>query len=514
MELRLLLGDQLNAQHSWFKRPQNAVVYVLMQIRSETDYCQHHVQKVVGIFMAMSAFAQQLKAAGHRVVCIELDDPTNQQAILPNLQRIIADQLARAEPVTCWRYQWPDEYRVDLDLANAVKVLQLPYSVDDSEHFLSSRGGFDSIFKPDAKVLRMETFYRVMRQRHGVLLNPDGLPCGGAWNYDHDNRSAYDHAVAIPEPLYFPENYVGNWPNRLQQAGVSTIGFIAESLDWPITRAQGLSVLHFFIVNLLPYFGRYQDALVHGNGHLFHSRLSFALNLKLIHPSEVITAVEKAHANGVADIAACEGFIRQVLGWREYVRCFYWRLYPSLKTRNDLGHDRALPSWFWTGQTRMACMSEAITQSLQTGYAHHIQRLMVTGNFMILAGIDPKQVNEWYLGIYVDAIEWVQWPNTHAMSQYAEGGHMASKPYVSSGAYLHKQGDHCRHCHYNVKQKIGENSCPFNALYWHFIDRHEGIFSKNPRMALVVRQWQKRNDADKQAVLAHANTVFARLESL
>lgn len=511
MELRLILGDQLNELHPWFAEPHSDVLYVLMQLRSETDYCQHHVQKVVGVFMAMSAFAQQLRLAGHHVIEVALDDANNEQAFLPNLQRIIATS---AEPITCWRYQFPDEYRVDADLTHAARVLNLPCVVDDSAHFLTSRDGFDSLFKPDAKVLRMETFYRAMRQRHGILLNADGSPCGGAWNFDHDNRSAYDHSVAIPEPLRFTENRVGDWPERIQQAGVATIGTIGDTLDWPITREQSLAALSFFVTQLLPNFGRYQDALVHGNGHLFHSRLSFALNLKLLHPREVIARVEQAYAQGQANIAACEGFIRQVLGWREYVRGFYWRLYPTLKDRNDLNHTRTLPSWFWTGKTRMACLSEAITQSLQTGYAHHIQRLMVTGNFMVLAGIDPVAVNAWYLGIYVDAIEWVQWPNTHAMSQYADGGHMASKPYVSSGAYLHKQGDHCRYCHYSVKEKTGDNACPFNALYWYFINRHEAAFAKNPRMALVVKQWQKRQAPEKKAVLDHAETIFARMESL
>lgn len=511
MELRLILGDQLNAQHPWFAERNPDTLYVLMQLRSETDYCLHHVQKVVGLFMAMAAFAERLRAAGHRVIEIMLDDPKNQQSFVSNLKRIVAEH---PEPITRWRYQQPDEYRVDADLADAARILGLPCTVDDSAHFLTRRDGFDDIFKPQAKVLRMETFYRAMRQRHCILLNADGTPCGGAWNFDHDNRSAYDHAVAIPEPLRFSQNRVNDWPRRLQQAGVATMGEIGDTLDWPITREQGLAALDFFVAHLLPHFGRYQDALVHGNGHLFHSRLSFALNLKLIHPREVIARVEHSYAQGQADIAACEGFIRQILGWREYVRGFYWRLYPALNARNDLNHHGELPSWFWTGQTRMACLSEAITQSLQTGYAHHIQRLMVTGNFMILAGVDPKAVNAWYLGIYVDAIEWVQWPNTHAMSQYAEGGHMASKPYVSSGAYIHKQGDHCRHCHYNVKEKIGDNACPFNSLYWHFINRHEASFANNPRMALVVQQWQKRAMADKQALLKQADSVFARMESL
>lgn len=514
MELRLILGDQLNLGHSWFIKPRSDITYVLMQIRTETDYCLHHCQKVIGFFMAMEAFTAALKAQGHQVVLITIDAPNNKQSFSANLQQLIAELAQSDVEVVAWRYQAPDEYRLDDLLRKAVQTLGLPCQCDESEHFLCSRDGFSSIYKPQTTSFRMETFYRTMRKRHGVLLDSKGQPEAGAWNFDHDNRGAYDQQVNIPEPLRFSENQVNDWPERLQNAGVKTMGEVDEFLDWPIHRKQSLALLDYFIAKLLPHFGRYQDALLQHHDTLFHSRLSFALNVKMLHPKEVIDAVEQAYRQGQADIAACEGFIRQILGWREYVRCFYWQQYPAQAHSNALGHQRAMPSWFWTGETKMACLQRAISQSLTTAYAHHIQRLMVTGNFLLLTGVDPAEVNAWYLGIYVDAIEWVQWPNTHAMSQFAEGGTMASKPYISSGAYINKQGDHCRHCHYNVKQKVGVNACPFNSLYWNFIDRHEALLKQNPRMALITAQWAKQSEDNKQATRQQAQDYLIDIEAL
>lgn len=514
MELRLILGDQLNSQHAWFDTPNEQVTFVLMQLRSETDYCQHHVQKVVGIFMAMEAFADALIQQGHRVLMQRIDDATNQHTVLGNLQQIMLDFAAAGTPVTSWRYQCPDEQRMDDALKSTAEVLAIDCQVDDSEHFLNPRDGFRQIFKPQAKTYRMETFYRAMRKRHHILLDESGEPEGGAWNYDQANRSAYDHQVRIPEPLSFPGNCVDDWPSRLHAMNINTLGEVGEHLDWPITRAQSVEVLDYFIKHLLAHFGRYQDAMLQHHDTLFHSRLSFALNLKMLHPREVIEAVEQAYRRGEADIAAVEGFIRQILGWREYVRCFYWQQYPTQAGSNFFAHERALPSWFWTGETHMACLNRAISQSLQTAYAHHIQRLMVTGNFMLLAGINPTEVNAWYLGIYADAIEWVQWPNTHAMSQFAEGGAMASKPYIASGAYIKKQGDHCHHCRYDVKQKLGDNACPFNSLYWHFVNRHEAVLKQNPRMSLITAQWAKQAPEAKQAIIAQAERNLIRVEQL
>lgn len=514
MELRLILGDQLNLAHSWYAKVDSRVCYVLMQVRSETDYCQHHIQKLIGFFMAMEAFADALKAQGHRVICITLDAPNNQQSFIGNMRQLVKMLAEEGTPVCRWRYQQPDEFRLDQQLQADVEALGLPCIVDDSEHFLSARDGFTGIFKPQASQFRMETFYRAMRKRHVILLDAQGQPEGGAWNYDHANRSAYDHQVRIPEPLQFSVNRVHDWPDRIKRHGIKTLGEVAEFLDWPINRQQSTALLEYFIAHLLAHFGRYQDALLQHHDTLFHSRLSFALNVKMLHPREVIDAVEHAYRTGRADIAACEGFIRQILGWREYVRCFYWQLYPTLAARNALNHQGNLPSWFWTGETQMACLQKAISQSLTTAYAHHIQRLMVTGNFLLLAGVDPIAVNAWYLGIYVDAIEWVQWPNTHAMSQFADGGAMASKPYISSGAYINKQGDHCKHCRYNVKEKIGINACPFNSLYWNFIDRHEEMLKKNPRMALITAQWTKQSDAAKQATRQQAQQYLHNIEQL
>ncbi|MDP1539791.1 MAG: cryptochrome/photolyase family protein [Moraxellaceae bacterium] len=507
-ELRLILGDQLNSQHSWFQQHEPHIDYVLMEVRSETDYCQHHIQKVVGIFLAMRDFAQVLSDAGHNVIYISLDDPGNQQSICANLAKLLANKTYHT-----WSWQQPDEYRLAQALQGFANNEITPSYCVSTEHFLADQSVVAKLFKPGTQHFLMETFYRHMRKREHVLMAANGKPVSGKWNHDAANRAAYDGAVPIPEPLSFA-NKCQHIVDMLQRCHVKTIGEVSGTLDWPINRTQALQLLNDFISHQLVHFGRYQDALVDGQGTLFHSRLSFALNLKLLSPREVIQAAEHAWLQGQVDIAACEGFIRQILGWREYMRCLYWHLYPGMSESNHFAHHNALPSWFWTGDTQMRCLSQAIKQSLATGYAHHIQRLMVTGNFALLAGVSPSAVNEWYLGIYVDAFEWVQWPNTHGMSQYAEGGRIATKPYVASGAYIHRQGDHCRHCHYDVKAKSGNNSCPLNSFYWHFIDRHFDLLRPNHRMAIVLKNWQQRKPEDKQVVIKQAEQYLRNINQL
>lgn len=507
-ELRLILGDQLNIQHSWFQQCDPRVDFVMMEVRSETDYCQHHIQKVVGIFLAMRDFADTLRRAGHHVIYLALDEPSNQQSICANLAVLLASNVYQS-----WAWQQPDEYRLEQALNDFAGSQSIASQCTSSEHFLADRDSATKLFKPDAHHFLMETFYRHMRKRENVLMASDGKPVSGKWNHDAANRAAYDGAVMIPEPLTFA-NACQAVVALLQRCQLKTIGHIDNTLDWPINRTQALSLLDDFITQLLPHFGRYQDALVDGQGTLFHSRLSFALNLKLLSPREVIQAAEQAWRQGQVDIAACEGFIRQILGWREYMRCLYWHLYPEMSESNHFAHHNPLPAWFWSGDTQMRCLSQAIKQSLNTGYAHHIQRLMVTGNFALLAGVSPSAINDWYLSIYVDAFEWVQWPNTHGMSQFAEGGRIATKPYIASGAYIHRQGDHCRNCFYDVKAKSGTNSCPLNSMYWHFIDRHFDLLKPNHRMAIVLKNWQHRNAEDKQRVRDQAVQYLNNIDQL
>lgn len=365
----------------------------------------------------------------------------------------------------------------------------------------------------------MESFYRRMRRRFDVLMAGDE-PLGQRWNFDTENRQRLrDEDIAtIPQPLIF-SNDVRSILARLESHGINTFGTPAEQLPWPVTREQSLQLLAHFVQVCLPDFGRFQDAMTRQGEHrwsLYHSRLSFALNCKLLAPAEVIGAAVaryQQHPDAV-ELAQVEGFVRQILGWREYVRGVYWVNMPDYAESNALAAKRSLPDFFWTGDTRMRCMSEAIRQSLDYAYAHHIQRLMVTGNFCLLTGIDPGQVDQWYLGIYIDALQWVELPNTRGMSQFADGGLIATKPYAASGNYVSKMSDYCKDCHYQVRDKAGDRSCPLNSLYWHFMTRHRGRFERNQRIGMVYRNWDKMAVSTKSALLERAEDILADLDSL
>jgi len=507
--LRLILGDQLNEHHDWFKQPDKHVTYVLMEIRQETDYVTHHAQKVAAFFAAMRAFAGRLRELGHRVVYLKLDDSKNRQTIAGNLAYLLGQKkIARFE------YLLPDEQRLDHELREFVANLDMAWQAEDTGHFLTGRQTLADFFAGKKRYL-MESFYRWMRQRHDVLMD-NGKPYGGQWNYDQKNRQAYDNRLAIPEPRFF-DNDVSDIVRVIRQKKVSTIGEIqADQLPWPISRAQSLALLKSFVDDFLPAFGTYQDAMTVGNWYLFHSRLSFSLNTKMLHPLEVIEAAVEAwqkNASGIK-IQQIEGFVRQVLGWREYMRGIYWALMPGLAEMNYFDHRAALPEFYWTGDTRMNCLRCAIGQSLKHAYAHHIQRLMVTGNFALLAGVDPAAVDEWYLGIYIDAIQWVELPNTRAMSQFADGGQVATKPYISSAKYIHSMSDYCDACDYHWKRRHGDMACPFNSLYWDFFERHRPLLQKNPRVGMMYRVWDRMERGEKGRVLKQAAAYLKNIDRL
>lgn len=514
--LRLILGDQLNSAHSWFTRPDADVLYVLMEVRSETDYAQHHVQKVLGFFAAMRRFAEHLRREGHRVLYIALDDPRNAGTFADNLRWI---QLVTG--ATTLAYQLPDERRVDQHLQALQRSWSGPVEVAGTEHFLTERTHLAELFRGKRQYL-MERFYRDMRERTGLLMDGD-RPVGGAWNFDAENRGRPPKGHLAPPPLLFDHD-LRELYTMLQAQDVRTIGQVdAAHFIWPLDRAEALQVLEHFCVHLLPRFGLYQDALMPGQWALYHSRLSFALNVKLLHPLEVCRAVEDAWRADPERISLpqAEGFIRQIIGWREYMRGIYWARMPAFAELNFFGHDRPLPAWYWTGRTRMACLREAIGQSLQHGYAHHIQRLMVTGNFALLAGVHPDAVDAWYLGIYIDALQWVEVTNTRGMSQFADGGIVGTKPYVSSGAYLDRMGRHCGSCHYDVKDRTGPRACPFNALYWHFHARNrarlEGPDARPgvlQRMGMVYRTWDRMDPGTRSALLDKGDQLLRDIESL
>lgn len=509
--LRLILGDQLNLQHSWFKKANKDTLYVMIESRSETDYVKHHIQKVVGFFCAMREFAEALTKKKHHVLYLTLDDKKNEKNFQKNLTWIV-----KKYQINHFEYQLPDEYRLDQELQEIAKSLQCEETLAvDSEHFLTERNDIADFFEGKKSML-MESFYRDMRKQHQILMTKAGKPEGGKWNYDIENRKK------CPKDMVFPESPilkidVSDITSMLKQQKVKTFGEIDEkAFPWPINRKQSLQRLRFFLEHQLHDFGTYQDAMTTRHDVLFHSQISFSLNTKMISPSEVIEkAIEHWQDNkNVISLAQIEGFVRQILGWREYMRGIYWAKMPEYKTLNYFNHKRKLPSWYWTGKTKMLCLSHAISQSLQTAYAHHIQRLMVTGNFALLLGVNPKEVDEWYLGIYMDAIEWVQLPNTHGMSQFADGGILGSKPYVSSANYMNKMSDYCKQCHYDVKEKIGENACPFNSLYWHFYQKHKSKLQSNPRISNMYRVWERFSSDDQKRIMKQAEYVIEHVEAL
>ncbi|MEA9563035.1 MULTISPECIES: cryptochrome/photolyase family protein [unclassified Xanthomonas] len=480
--LRLILGDQLNPQHSWFATHDPGVVYVLMEVREETDYVLHHAQKILAIFAAMRAFAARLRQHGHRVRYVAIDTASNRQSIPANLEALMAHY--RAEHL---QYQAPDEWRLDEALRHWSAGCAFATHMVDSEHFLTERDEVAACFRAGSQ-WRMEVFYRRMRTRHRILLDASGQPEGGRWNFDHDNRAPWPGDPPAPQEWRAAHDHGALW-QRIEAAGVRSFGMPnAQALPWPLDRDEALQHLDAFIATALPDFGRYEDAMSTRSPRLFHSQLSFALNVKMLHPAEVIARAETAWRQGHAPLASVEGFIRQILGWREYVRGVYWSQMPGYAQSNQLDQHAPLPQWFWDGQIGMRCLADAVGNSLANAHAHHIQRLMVIGNFALLAGLDPQALHRWYLGVYIDAFEWVELPNTVGMSQFADGGLLGSKPYISGAAYIDRMSDYCSGCRYQRKARTGARACPYNALYWDFLARQRPLLGTNERLAMPYRQ--------------------------
>ncbi|MEP3675297.1 cryptochrome/photolyase family protein [Sulfitobacter sp.] len=501
--LILVLGDQLSDGLSALAAgDREADTVVMAEVSEEATYVRHHPKKIALIFSAMRKFAARLEKAGWTVAYSRLDDPDNAGSIVGELVRRAA-QTGAAE-VICTE---PGEWR----LINKLTHAPIKTTLLGDDRFLATHGDFEEWAK-GRKALRMEYFYREMRKRTGLLMDGD-QPEGGQWNFDHDNRKPAPDDIAPEGPRKFePDNITGEVLTMVEAEFGGHFGDI-RPFWFATTRAQALDALEHFIAHALPRFGDYQDAMLRGEDFLYHAVISPYLNIGLLGPLEVCQAAEKAYKKGDVPINAAEGFIRQIIGWREYVRGIYFLEGPEYAARNRLEQNRDLPAMYWGGETRMACMSAAVEQTRREAYAHHIQRLMVTGNFALLAGIDPSQVADWYLEVYADAFEWVEAPNVVGMSQFADGGVIASKPYVSSGAYINRMSDYCKGCDYKVSQKTGEGACPFNTLYWHFLDRHRERFSGNHRMGNMYRTWDRMDEEKRQAVLADAGAVLAKLDA-
>ena len=509
--IRLILGDQLNEQHSWFSASDPDVLYVVAEMQQETGYVRHHVQKVCAFFAAMSRFSARLSDLGHKVQYLTLDDTAHYQD-LPALLSHLTTQHA----VRYFEYQQPDEYRLQEQLGK-LDLGEVKIAMFDTEHFFLAHADLPKYFKKNTSH-KMEMFYRKMRKERDILMQ-DGAPLHGQWNFDQQNRNKLKAADIdeIPKPLLFSHD-VQDILDRLDRHDIDTIGVSKTALIWPITRRESLELLDFFCRNMLPAFGTFQDSMTDQTEHswtLYHSRLSFSLNAKLISPKEVVDAAITAfQQSSEIEIAQIEGFVRQILGWREFVRGIYWLNMPEYAEMNSLQAERPLPAFYWTGKTKMNCLSKTIEQSLDHAYAHHIQRLMVTGTFSLLVGVNPDEVDTWYLGIYIDAIEWVELPNTRGMSQAADNGIVATKPYAASGNYINKMSDYCRSCHYKVKEKTGSTACPYNSLYWHFMNRHRAQLKKNPRIGMVYKNWDKMGEEAQSLVLDRAEWCLEHLEEL
>ena len=519
--LRLILGDQLNASHSWFKQDKTDVVYLITELKQETGYVKHHKQKIQAFFAAMEAFAQGLQTAGFNVDYLTLDDSCQYS----DLNELIVAKLAQYQ-VTHFEHQQPDEYRLSQQLSTLAATLaeqNISSQCVDSEHFYLPSYQLPDYFSANKKH-RLEHFYRQMRQRFNLLM-VDDKPEGEQWNFDQDNRNklSKQEIQKLPSAKCF-NNDVSDINQRLAKHKIDSFGEASDQLLWPINRRQALELLDYFCQICLPCFGRFQDAMTCQSDDIFedkqwslyHSRLSFALNSKILSPMQVVDHAIAHYRQRPEQIslAQVEGFVRQIVGWREFVRGIYWANMPNYQHMNALSAQADLPEWFWHGQTKMNCLKHSIGQSLKYSYAHHIQRLMVIGNFALLAGVDPDQVDAWYLGVYIDAIEWVEMPNTRGMSQFADGGILASKPYAASGNYIAKMSDYCVNCHYKVKEKVGAKACPFNSLYWRFMNKHRERIGKNPRTAMVYRNWDKQPEAQKLEVLAHADSLIDTINKL
>jgi deoxyribodipyrimidine photolyase-related protein len=508
--LRLILGDQLNIQHSWFKTVDESVTYVMMEVKSETDYATHHIQKVIGFFAAMQNFAGELIHRNHNVIYIYLNDENNLQSFDKNCEALIA-----SNNFTKFEYQLPDEYRLDELLKNFTNNLKIDFNVFDTEHFYGARTELKDLFEGKKNYL-METFYRYMRKKHNVLIIDGDKPLNDKWNFDADNRSKLPKNHVPIKPLVF-SNDVSEIENEIANAKIKTIGNVdSKNFVWPINRKQSLELLQFFVENCLPLFGTFQDAMAPGEWSIYHSRLSFSMNTKLLSPKEVVDKAIEEYFKRPTEIEfhQLEGFVRQIIGWREYMRGIYWLKMPEYAQLNYFENTAKLPQWFWNGKTKMSCLKNAIDQSLNYAYAHHIQRLMITGNFALLAGVHPDEVDAWYLGIYIDAIEWVEITNTRGMSQFADGGIVGTKPYVSSSAYINKMSSYCKGCYYDQSKKTGERACPFNSLYWNFYSKHEDKLGKNPRIGMMYNVWNKMLPTAKAELLEQADYYLKNINNL
>jgi len=498
--LILILGDQLDENASALRDfdPSHDTVW-MAEVLEESTHIASSKQRTTVFLSAMRHFAAQLQARGWPLIYSQLDAPHNTGTLAGELSKAIAEVRPQQLVMTA-----PGDWRVLQCLRAVAKQHEVRLEIRDDTHFFSTVREF-AAHAQGRKQLRLEYFYRELRQKNGILMAGKN-PIGGQWNFDADNRGSFGKQgpSLLPPPTRVAPDAITQEVMRLVNDKLAHHPGSIAQFGWPVTRAQSLVALDEFITHRLPNFGLYQDAMWEGEVWLYHSHLSCALNLKLLNPREVCAAAEAALHRGQAPLQAVEGFVRQILGWREYVRGIYWTRMPEYAEGNAQQAHEPLPEFYWTGDTEMACLRDALKQTLQHGYAHHIQRLMVTGLYALLLGVEPKQVHQWYLGVYVDAVEWVELPNTLGMSQFADGGLMASKPYVASGKYIDRMSNHCAGCRFNPAESTGNTACPYTTLYWDYLSRHADTLAKNPRMLMQLKNLNRLSDTQKIAIAFQA----------
>ncbi|RST30429.1 cryptochrome/photolyase family protein [Sphingomonas ginkgonis] len=502
-----VLGDQLSHQLPSLVGVEPAdTIVLMMEVWDETQYVKHHKQKIALIFSAMRHFAEELRRRGFAVDYVKLDDPGNSGSFTGEVERAVKRHRASAirtveageRRVLAMQRSWEGRFAVPVRLLPDTRFLC------SIEEFLDWAGA--------RRELTMEYFYRDMRRRTGLLMSADGKPEGERWNYDADNRDAAPPGTDFPDRPRFQKDVITREVIELVEDRFGSHFGTLEGFEWPVTADEAEYALSDFLSQRLPRFGATQDAMLIGEVTMNHALVSTSINLGLLDPLEVCRRAEAEYRAGRAPLNAVEGFIRQVIGWREYVRGIYWWEGEGYRERNFLEARRKLPGFYWSGETDMKCLAECIGITRDNGFAHHIQRLMVLGNFAMLAGIDPAEVSDWYLVVYADAYEWVEMPNVIGMSQHADGGRMASKPYAASGAYIDRMSDYCAHCVYDVKKKVGPRACPFNSLYWDFLDRNRERLGPNRRLRNPYATWDRMSEEKRAAYRDQAARFLATLE--
>jgi deoxyribodipyrimidine photolyase-related protein len=504
-KLCVILGDQLSLQSASLQRINKEKDSVLMaEVKQEATYVKHHKKKIAFIFSAMRHFAKLLEQEGYKVHYTQYHDSDNKGSLFAQ----VAD-YTRSNQVEEIVIAQPGEYRLYEEIQQWQSRLDTRVTLCEDNRFVAPQSFF-SDWAEGRKQLRMEYFYREMRKKYSCLME-NGQPMGGKWNYDSQNREKAPKQLEVPKATQFaPDDITTEVIEMVKETFSEHFGDI-EHFHYAVTREQALQVLEEFISQRLQNFGQYQDAMVQGEPWMYHSHVSFYINSGLLSPQECIDAAEQAYTAGQAPLNSVEGFIRQILGWREYIRGFYWHLMPDYKQENYFSASRDLPSLYWGGKTKMNCLSQCVKETKENAYAHHIQRLMVLGNFALLAGLSPEQVNEWYLIVYADAYEWVELPNVSGMILFTDGGLLASKPYAASGAYINKMSDYCQNCEYSVKEKTGVQACPFNYLYWDFLIRHRELLGGNPRMAMIYNTLKKMDETKVRHIQEDAELFFEKL---